>query len=125
MSLLISFPVVYINIETLSSKLLTKMEHISANILPFCLDSCRCPSRRSPLYDPLTLCERSILENSAFMPAIFPTLPAPHSRHISPFCNVGFSFLPPSLITTNTHTHTHTYLRFSSLYVNCNKRKSF
>jgi len=99
------------------------MEQIFANILPFCPDSCRCPCRRPLLYDPLAVCERSILENSAFMPAIVPTLPTPHSRHISPLYNVGFSFLPPSLITT--HTHTHTQLRFSSLHINRNKRKSF
>ena len=117
--LLFSFLAMYLNIEAMSSKLLTKIEQVSANILPFCLDSCRCPCRRPLLYDPLTLCECSILENSAFMPAIFPTLPALHSRHISPLYNVVFSFLPPSLITTHTH------LRFSSLYVNCNKRKSF
>jgi len=104
--LLFSFLAVYLNYEVLSSKLLTKIEQIFANNLPFCLDSCRCPCRRSLLYEPFTLCERGILENSAFMPAIFPTLPAPHSRHISPLYNVGFSFLPPSLITTHTHTHT-------------------
>jgi hypothetical protein len=108
--LLFSFLAVYLNFEAMSSKLLTKIEQIFANILPFCLDSCRCPCRRPLLYDPLTLCECSILENSAFMLAIVPTLPAPHSRHISPLYNVGFSFLPPYLITT--HTHTCVFIRF-------------